>query len=750
MKRVDLRLDNVAVLLSAGFVSLAAVEILGPQVPLGPPVVGFVLFAFLLGGLFLTAIGIRPRLVPTWIVYAIGTSLVLVIALGLTLNLFLPIVGYDTPLSFFPLAIAHLAAVSGLSIFLRVRDIDATVEVSLPDSLDDIDPQLPFLLLFPPLAILSVVYLNVTGSNTPLVGVLLLVAIVPIIGVFSYVNDRYLPVAVGSVAIAILCHKILWVGFTYGGHTSTVTIWKNGYWSLEGETLLIHGILIPAMARLLRVEILTQLKVVMPVVISIIPVAMYIAFVRYTTPKQAFLGAFLFLVAHPFYFIYPGTPRGYLPVLFLALLGTVISDRDLDLIHKRALAITFALGLIVSHYGTSYYVMFAVLGTLGILYGFRIVDRLWQQVDANIGSGDVLELLDSVLSSVQRALKSESVTWLNFAGFYSITVLSYYLYVDRGSKFAALTNHVINAYVSLFLQTGGRGSTATRLATDYGGVSIRLSKYLYVAMGILVGIGLVVAFGRRLLPRYRATFDDEYLGMAFMLFGLFGGTFVISGEWGGGRPMMIVLSFCSIFAVVGVTWFGSILRAGVEFVKPRVAAWSWEGSRTPFRRGAQTAFAVFMAVFLVLNTGVASALVYGGEAPSNIPTNDPDDVMVQRDIQTHAWLADNRHTRYAIYGDRDARAQTTDWISGEIAAKSERSPYRFRKSNFLKAVNDSDVEPGYIVLVSHNIVSGTVVVDYITTRPIGAYQLSLEERNKVYVNGAGSVYFHPKPREDSA
>lgn len=751
MKYRKFRLDSASLVLSAVFVLFAAVETVGPQVPLGPPVVGFALFAFLMGALCLTAIGMRPRLASTWIVYAVGTSLVVVTALGLMVNLFLPVVGYDRPLSFFPLATVHVTVVVALSVLLRIRDTDTAVEVPLPESLDDIDFQLPFLLLLPLLAILSVMYLNVTGSNIPLISLLVITAAIPIFGVLSYFNDRHLPLAIWAVAMALLCHKIFFVGFTYGGHTAPVDIWQNGYWSLEGESLLIHGILMPVMARLLRVEILTQLKAVMPIVISIIPVSMYIAFARYTNPKKALLGASLFFVAHPFYFIYPGTPRGYFPVLFLALLGTVISDQGLASVHKRALWIIFAVGLIVSHYGTSYYAMFAVVGTLGILYCLRIVDELWQQFDVSPDDGYNLGVLDRVASSVRRVIGSRKVAWLNFTGFYTISVLSYYLYVDQGSKFAALTNQIINAYVSLFLGGGGQGSSAVRLATDYGGVSIQLSKYLYVVVGVLVGVGVLVAGMQRLLPWFEIEFDDEYLGMAVMLFGLFGGTFIISGQWGGGRPMMIVFSFCAIFAVVGITWLGSALRSGIEFVQSRVAdqRWGWGFRPKPFHRGTQIAFAVFLAVFLILNTGVAAAVLYGGEAPSNIPAGNPDEVNIHRDIQTHAWLADNRNNRYAIYGDRNARAQTTDWVSGEIAAVSERSPYRFRKSNFFEAVNDSDVEPGYIVLVTHNIISDKVVVDYITSRPIDVYQLSLEQRNKVYVNGAGSVYFHPKPPKDS-
>lgn len=745
VKYEEFRLDNASLLLSAVFVVFAAVETMGLQLPLGPPVVGAVLFAFLLGALFLTSIGIRPRLASTWVVYAIGTSLVAVTALGFMLNLFLPLVGHDKPLTFWPLAVLHVAVVVSLSVFLGVRDTDANIEVPLPESIDDVDSRLLFLLLLPPFAILSTIYLNVTGSNIPLVVFLVIAALIPIAGVLSYFDDRHFPLAVWAVGVAVLCHKIFFVGFSYGGHTSSVSIWKSGYWSLQGESLLIHGILLPALARLLRVEILTQVKLVMPLLIPVIPLAMYITFDRYTTSNRALLGASLFFVAHPFYFVYPGTPRGYLPVLFLALLGTAISDHSLDAIHRRVFSILFAAGLIVSHYGTSYYVMFAVIGTLVVVYCLRIVDEIWQQVDLDAGNGNSLGLLDWLPPIFQRAFGTGNVTWVNFAGFYSISVLSYYLYVDQGSKFASLTNHVVNAYVSLFLETGGQGSTVTRLATDYGGVSIRLSKYMYITLGILVGIGLLVACGRRLLPGFQADFDDEYLGMAIMLFVLFGGTFVISGEWGGGRPMMIVLSFCAVFAVGGMMEFGSILQSGVGLVESRIAALSSRGSSLPFRRGAQIAFAVFLAVFLVLNTGVAAALLYGGQAPSGIPTIDPTEMKGQRDIQTHAWLADHRNDRYQIYGDRDARAQTTDWISAEIAAVSERAPYRFKKSNLLEAVNDSDVESGYIVLVTHNIISDEVVVDYVTSRPIEVYQLSLEKRNKVYASDAGRVYFHPKP-----
>lgn len=753
MKNVSIRLERLALGLAAVFVVLLlSTRVLGIRIPLLRPVVGIVLFGLIPGGLLLHSIGMGPQRGVIWLLYAIGASLVFGMIAGLLLSIILPLVGVEKPLTPIPLTLPYLLLVSGVYLWIRRRGTPLDVELEVPIRLNEIDIQHLLALILPLLSVLAITVLNGLEVTTPVVLLLGAIALVPAITVATRSSEKHFPLFIWSIALALLWHKSLWMGYNYTGHLAVAEIYESGVWGLEGNTLLINSVLMPGFAHLLGVGIMTQMKVILPVFVAFLPVAMYVTFENYTTPRLAFLGSCLFVFAHPFYYQYPSVARASMPVFFLVLVGVVMSDKDSSDVYRRALSVVFAFGIVVSHYGTSYYVMFTMFGALGLLYVFRGVDRGVQRAKSTYSKRSDGGRVDDSRSFLERLRPlslsnyADILTWI-FVILYAVLVISWYLYIDNGSKFYALTVRVVDAFLAL-LSGGGQGTTASRLATDYGAVSIRLSKYLYVLLGVLLALGLATTYLKRFLGSEEPAFDDDYLAVATFLLVLFGGTFILSGEWGGGRPMMIVLSLTSIFPAIAALQIASAIGRVYKTVAARV-----KGIRPDIdlqlRTGGQITFSVILAVFLLLNSGVVAAVAVGGEAPSNVPTTDPGEINRVFDIQTHAWLADHRDDRYQIYGDRRARAQTTDWLPAEIAVQSERRPYRFTKANLFFALNDSDVETGYVVMIYQNVEYDLVEVNYVTKRPIEAYELSLDRRNKVYSNGHGSVYFHPRAAGES-
>lgn len=753
----DVRYETGVVALGGLFAVAVVLDAVGLGVPFLRPVAGFLFLVPGLGGLVLQVVWIDPELRADCVAYAVGCGLVLVTAIGFLLNVALPIVGYSRPLAAGPMLVGILGTTVGLAAFVRRRRSPSWL--SVPDRarlasawrhLRAAGWQPALALLLPLAGVLATTALNVTNRPGPLLVVLVAVALVPTVVVLDLVEERYLPLLVGGTALAVLYHKSLWVGYAYGGHLSVVTVFKDQHWPITSEVLAVNGVLMPSLAHLLGVPILTQMKVVMPVLVAVIPLAMYVTFRQYVDSTTAVLGAAVFVFAHPFYYQYPSVARASIPVLFLALLGTAISDDYHHLLGRRLLALLFSVGLVVSHYGTSYYVMFALLGTLAC---FPVLSALDEAGKRHLRSDPTVppEPYHRRMWSSISGGGLEVMRW-DLVGFYLGSVITWYFYAAEGTKFEALIERVRNAYVSLFFEDdSGGGATAARLATDYGGVSIDYAENLYLSIALLIGVGMVVVVARRVVPRWDTGFDDEYVVTAGMVFVLFGGTILFSGEWGGGRPMMIVLSLTAVFAGVAIVTAGRLTVRGLAAaVAPFSIPAAIEVEASPGGLAGRAAFAAVLATLFVLNSGVMATVAYGGEAPSNVPSSDADAVDMTTDVRLHAWLTDHRSADEEIYGDRLARAQATDWMNGEIAAHTDDPPYRFRRTNFFESVDDPELEEGYLMLLRHNLVDGLVEVDYVTQRPIEEYRLDLDRRSQIYTNGEATVYYTDDAAREAA
>lgn len=767
----SLRLDRTAIGVLAAFLVAVPVDELLVQVTLLRSVLAVLLVGVVPGVLFVSLLGIDPTASARWVVYVVASSLVLFMALGLVTNLALPRIGYAEPLGAGPMTLA-LSLLVGLLVYLGlVRDLVTDEDVRLTVTLDLGRPAVPAAVLLPLTAVIGVTVLNVTGNNALLIVLLSTVAAIPLASSLRGRGGETYAFGLWCLGLALLYHASLWRGFVFGGHGYVVTVWERLRFSPAEIELLANAVVWPATARLAGIDIMTQLKVVNPLLVALVPVALFVTFRTYTDARRALLGASLFAFAHPFYFLYPPAGRTATPVFFIAVLGAVISDGSLNALQTRALSVLAALGVILSHYGTSYYVMYAIVVAIALLAALRALDsvaeRLAGSTTAEDGDGFVFGNVDTSARLIPRSAR---VLTFPFAAFYLVGVIGWYMQTGGGQRFEGLVDHVRRTYSSL-MTPGTRGSTAARLTTDYGTVSIALSKVVYVIVGVLIVVGLAAVFYRRLRPARSTGFDDEYLVFGTAVLGLFGGTFVVSGQWGGGRPMMIVFATTAIFAVVGAESLGGIARRLGDRLELGGVSRVRTGRRSTLRRlrdatpgasgaGWRLCFSSLLAVMLLLNTGVAAAVVLGGFAPSNVPLqedlasspspNHQSKVYVENDVRTHAWLADHRDPSLAVYGDRLARAQTTDRYSSEIARRSDRPPYRFKKQNHIDNTYPR-FEAGYIVLLGHNVEHGTLAVSHIEWRLLEEYDLETEGTATVYVNDHGRIYYRStdsSPEED--
>jgi len=744
-KGYRLRLTPLALVVGLVGLALVAVGVRSqsgrlPSVAVAPVVV--LALTFVPGGLAMVWARSGTRLDGRHLVYAVGISLLALMAVGASVNVVGPHLDVERPLSPVPLA-GGIGLLVGVLSVGALAGSDGPVEIDSPQLLAPVPLALGVL---PLVAILSVVVWNQLGTNIPLLVVLTVAAFVPL--ALLAVDERWHALGIWSLSLTVLYHSSLWQYNGFGGNPAGIWTASEGIWTPgitqvtdTSSELLQNGVLFPLYATLADVGILTQYEVVNPFFVSFLPVVLFVTFRRYTTSQVGLLGAALFVFAHPFYIQYPQAGRSATPVLFLALLGCVISDvESLGQPLATGLALLFSAGIVVSHYGTAYFTMFALIGAVALVALLKVVDayravgvrRSVSRLRADGGMGRLASRPYGVLSAT-------------FVVWYTVFAIAWYLFLAEGRRFSVLPNHAYNSVMQLLGGDLFGGRTAARVQRDYGSSVIDISQRLYIAVALLTALGLAYAYYRRLASSEVAVVDDSYLSIATMLLGLFAVTFVVR-NWGGGRPMMIAFSFVAVFAVVGTVVGTSV--CGYLAQRHRAPTLSTYLTSLRFRREwGLSVFGVFLAVLLLLNAGVASAVVGGSEAPSNVPIQTESDR--ETDIATHVWMIDH-HGGPSVYGDYTANGQT-DWYRSEIVANTEPiADYEgWRPQGELTAVGtdadfSEDDEYGYVMLLGHNVEEGTVWTGHAAHEPsLDQHNPPLDDHTKIYTSGHSEIYHWP-------
>lgn len=698
------------------------------------------------------------------LVYAAGLSLMVHLATGLVLNLALPAF-LGPPLRFPPLAIAATLVVSVLaSIALRYG---GRIDVTVPPLFT---PAPLALALLPLGSVLAANYLNVAEENLPLLLVLVAVALTPI-ALIRFVEERWYAFGIWTMSLAILYHKTMLVTTGFSGSPTVTNSWFIGRWvPLRGSadavatSLLPNAVLFPAYARLAGVDILTEVEIINPLFVSLIPVALFVTFRRYVGAREAVLGASLFTFCHPFYIQYPTAGRAATPVIFLSMIGLLISDREVPKPVGAGLAVVFVLGLVVSHYGTSYYVMTAFIGAIGILVGFHVTDEWLDKWTAEPVRGDGA----GERITVKRLQRFSVFNW-RLVGLQAVAAFGWYMYT-AGGKWQIVPKHIESSYESLVSGGIASGRTGARVTRDYGSLSISLAKVIYVTLAVLMLLGLAVAFYRRYVAPDERQFDDRYLAVATVMLGLFGFT-LVARNWGGGRPMMITFSFTAIFAVVGASGVVGLLRRQWDRLRGRPVSResnvlrSWIGGLRPRQwRGASNALvAVFLVSLFVLNSGVVAAVTTQDRAPSNALANewigessDPHTragAYRESSIQAHTWIVtyygyrgESSPTRN-VYGDYITFGHT-DWLRPHYYLRSGGQGYGpWKPRGELASLAEPGLEPGYVLLLGHNTALETVA-GYLSENET-AYDAIVDESNRrdiIYTGGYTRIYYYEPDR----
>lgn len=750
------RFDRWAVL--GGVAVLQIVLLVAVAIPGIPSLVQLpvaVTYLTVVPGLLLSSLfGIDDRPFATKVVYVVGLSFIIVMAVGAAISLLYPLVGIKRPLSPISLTATLFLIVVALSGLVVRRGASLTVAVPIRSLASPV----PLALLsLPFVSILGTIYYHLRGSNVVLLAMLTVIALVPLVLVaanHSGESDsfKWYTLTIWTVSLALVYHgeSLLppYLGGVKAGQLTMVEeIWLPNAQGLGG--VLPNVILYPTYAILSGVPLAAETVLVNPFLVSLLPVVLFELFRRQTSQLCAFLSCCIFMFSFPFYTLYPVGGRVASPVFFLALIGLALSDRELSPIVRSLLVLAFSSGIVVSHYGTAWVAMFAFFGTIGFFYAVKMWDQFRNTLDASMSNWrrklhHILNRAPSVpfrCWQQRNVLRTHNISpSLSFFGVYSVLSIAWYLYTSQGTKFIQLPIKIVDAIQGvLYLEFGG--SAVNTAARQYGSQIVSVSRLLYILIGFLMIAGIAVTLYRRVIEDI-TNVNDGFLALGVGFSTILVGSMLPSGKgFAIARVMMIVFTFTLPFVLIGVNSLVSIIEVAVNRLEFGInSIWL-----TP-----STAFAVVLALFLILNSGVVAAVLQQGYSPSTKVgqerlANSEDPIerakstpCLKCNIEAHVWVMQHNASEGSVYGDEYVQSQT-DFYQGAL---EPRVPFKPQPPYYdpVSAVNRSSFGNGYILLLERNFDTNGFYEAKYEWSPFGVLQLVLGQSNQIYDSRSARIY----------
>ena len=351
------------------------------DVPVVRQVFGFIFLTFIPGFVLLKLLKFDGLEQTEKFLFSVGLSIAFVMLSGLLLNELAPLVGVLKPLSLVPIVLVVNLVVFFLSLFVYLRDKALNIQIERI-RLHFFD----FLLIIPPVLAVAGAYLvNLFPTFNQLL--LLMIVSVCVLVVYAVLSDRHnskYPLIVLSIAVALLLHVSLISNYINGQTDIYLEFFlfrytkDNSFWTsavpfanmayAKTNSMLSVTILPTIYSIVLNIGDEFVLKLIFPLIFSLVPLGLYQIFKKQLGDKVAFLSAFFFMANYGFFYELVGVTKQMIGELFFVLLFILILNKKLVTVKQRLVFIIFSFGLVVSHYSMAYMFVFLIAATMVILF----------------------------------------------------------------------------------------------------------------------------------------------------------------------------------------------------------------------------------------------------------------------------------------------------------------------------------------------------------------------------------------------
>ena len=465
------------------------------DIPIARQVICFIYLVTIPGLLILRLLGLEKLNVTQTVLFSIGLSISFLMLLGLFLNEVSISIGLSRPLS-----ATHLVTITGVVVLFLCLVTGIRKRIRSPEN-KSIKPSAPLMLflLLPILGISGSFLAAKIGWNILLIVMILAVsAFVCALSLFKKISrlETYYPYILFTITFALVFmslfaktdYVVLWdeaTEYYFFRLTQTSLSWNSSLpTGLPSSSLyrvngMISVTILPTiLSEVLNLEGTWVFKIFYPLIVTLVPVALYQFFRQSESSRIAFLSSFFFILS--------SVGRGWgndmqmVGQFFYALLFVTIFDKNIPSLPKNILFIFFGGALILSHYSLTYIFMFSI--ALVWLY-LRIAKK-----------------------------ESGSVKTMYVIGFL-VMAFSWYIYVSKSAAFNILRQtwqFVYNTLFSDLFNIESRGTDVARLlgtsGTLPGQLLLEASTNLIRISSLLILIGFI----GMIVKRNKTTIGKEY------------------------------------------------------------------------------------------------------------------------------------------------------------------------------------------------------------------------------------------------
>jgi len=347
-------------------------------------VLGFLLLVP--GALLLSLVPARPKELSVRVAWALGTSLLILMLLGLIESLVLPVLGITAPLRTAPLLVGVdlvvlLALVAG-----RGRDpLDFLLRGATPSTRDLLVATGAALL--PVAAVAGAERLNNARGGSLTVAVMVVGAML-LLGVLigaDRVQARTVSLTLFATTASFLLLSSMRSTHPYGYDIQSEfqvfsSTLQTGVWHIPANgnayaSMLSITILPTVLSILSGTSSIYLFKFFYPVVFAIFPVLIYVTAARLFPRRPAFVGATVVIVQGLFVADITGLARQEIGLLYFGLL--VVSAFDPALSHRwRQAGVVLSMSaMAVSHYSSAYFATIVLVGGYILALASRLITR---------------------------------------------------------------------------------------------------------------------------------------------------------------------------------------------------------------------------------------------------------------------------------------------------------------------------------------------------------------------------------------
>jgi len=773
-----LRLALALMLATAGLVGLAG---FGFDIPVLRQVIGFVFLTFVPGLLILRILKIHRVSAVESLLYSVGLSIAFIMFTGLLANFVLPLIGVSRPISILPLGatLTAFTLILGVIAYIRDRDFSAPTQFNKTSIARILSPTYLLLLLLPLLAVLGTLLVNVYHNNLVLLFFIVVVACIVVLAAFRKLPQNAYGMAIAMIALGLLLHTSLvssGLAFShlqglYGGDIHVEyylqnLVLQNGYWDATipntYNTALSVVLLCPTYSMVLGLDGVWVLRVMYPLIFSLVPLVLFHIFREQIGARRAFLSAFFFMTMITFFTLMTITTRQQIAELFFALLVLLMIDRRLMPKQRVTLAITFSASLIVSHYALAYIgFFFLVVGwCLWLLMGSRL-RVAWQWLTRRFGG-----LPQQIVFSRAFSAKAMAIVVV----LYLVFTLGWYAGVGQGTALHSLLNIGQEQYSLVSSEPGPSEPGPSEPGPASGGGFFDLAErdpFVATALGLdfasASGLGkgfrilqyltqLLVVIGFAWLILRPRGFKAEFIALAAVSAFILLACIVVprlSSYISLGRAYHVSLFLLSPLLVLGgeAVWDGgrrlsrsvsSCLKSGQRLVlQPRL------GGSSPLL--VSLALALLVPYFLFTSGflfEVSRSSLYGaGDLPSSMALSGyriglEEDIGIYNaeEFEAAEWLADNLPDDATVYADKYGRRLLYDQLWGRVGLITASGEVPEDAYIFLRTWNLDRQE---IAVVEVSGVQATI--GHVSFSEIPAFVDRLGNSTVIYSNGGAQI-----------